>query len=381
MQGTVWLVLDLDAKKRGTMEEQLVALAEGLQSEGIRVAMVFAKPPAPFPGDELRRLGVDVRSLDFRSPGSAAILAAWLHHARPDIVHFHFIEPYSPYVAAAKLTGARTLVHEHVVFTPARSLARALARKARSRALDWMVDRRVAVSEFAARAAVEGHGIPAGRVVVVENAVSTTRFGACDGGGVRAELGLGEAPLVVSVARLDDEKGGATLVRAMSLVTQPAHLALVGEGPREASWRTLAGTLGLQDRVHFLGIRGDVEEILAAASVVVVPSEWEEAFGLAVIEGMAASRPVVVTRSGAMPQIVGDAGLVVPKSDPRSLAKAIGTLLSDRVLAQRLATAGRSRVESLYSMKLYVERMLEAYRPFLPDGAARERRSKRARTA
>jgi hypothetical protein len=56
-------------------------------------------------------------------------------------------------------------------------------------------------------------------------------------------------------------------------------------------------------------------------------------------------------------------------------------VLSDRVLAQRLATAGRSRVESLYSMKLYVERMLEAYRPFLPDGAARERRSKRARTA
>jgi len=115
---------------------------------------------------------------------------------------------------------------------------------------------------------------------------------------------------------------------------------------------------------------------------VVVPSEWEEAFGLAAIEGMAAARPVIVTRSGAMPHIVGDAGMVVPKGNPAALAQAIGMVLSDRVLARRLGIAGRARVESLYSMELYVDRMLEAYRPFLPDsGAALEVRSKRARTA
>src|SRR5256885_6320775 len=179
-------------------------------------------------------------------------------------------------------------------------------------------------------------------------------------------------PLVVSVARLDEEKGGATLLRAMALVDQPAHLAMVGEGAQEASWRTLAGNLGLQGRVHFLGLRNDVDEILAAASVVVVPSEWEEAFGLATIEAMAASRPVIVTRSGAMPHIVGDGGMGVPRSDPRSLARAIGKVLSDRVFAQRLASAGRARAEAHYSMEPYVDRMLEAYRPFLPDeGAAR----------
>ena len=382
MQGTVWLVLDLDAKKRGTMEEQLVALAQRLSSEGIRVGMVFSRRPAEFPGEVLRRLGVDVRNLDFHSPESPAILAAWLHHARPDLVHFHFIEPYSAYVAAAKLVGARTLVHDHVVLAPARSLARALVRKARSLALNWMVDRRVAVSEFAARAVAEGHGVTPARVVVVENSVSLARFDSGDGRRVRAELGLGDMPLVVSVARLDEEKGGATLLRAMALVDQPAHLAMVGEGAQEASWRTLAGNLGLQGRVHFLGLRNDVDEILAAASVVVVPSEWEEAFGLATIEAMAASRPVIVTRSGAMPHIVGDAGMVVPRRDPRSLAQAIAKVLSDRVFAQRLAAAGRARVESLYPMDLYVERMLEAYRPFLPgaDGT-RISRFKRLRTA
>jgi len=382
MQGTVWLVLDLDAKKRGTMEEQLVALAQRLCSEGIRVAMVFSRPPAEFPGAVLRRLGVDVRNLDFRSSDSPAILAAWLHHARPDIVHFHFIEPYSAYVAAAKLAGARVLVHDHVVVMPPRSILRALVRKARGLALNWMVDRRIAVSGFAARAAEVGHCLARDRVDVVENAVSTARFGPCDGRRLRAELGLGDAPLVVSVARLDEEKGGAVLLRAMSLVDGPAHLAMVGEGPREASWRALASTLGIDERVHFLGLRNDVEQILAAASVVVVPSVWEEAFGLATIEAMAASKPVIVTRSGAMPEIVGDSGLVVPRSNPPMLARAIERVLSDRVLAQRLATAGRARVELQYSMERYVERMCEAYRPFLPEaGASRVSRFPRSRTA
>src|SRR4051812_47816986 len=152
MQGTVWLVLDLDARKHGTMEEQLVALAQRSSLEGIRVAMVFSRPPAAFPGNALRRFGVDVRNLDFRSPESPAILAAWLHHARPDVVHFHFVEPYSAYVLAARLAGARVLVHHHVVPTPPRSFARALVRKARALALNWMIDRRVAVSGFTARA-------------------------------------------------------------------------------------------------------------------------------------------------------------------------------------------------------------------------------------
>jgi glycosyltransferase involved in cell wall biosynthesis len=382
MQGTVWLVLDLDAKKRGTMEEQLVALAQRLRSEGIRVAMVFSRPPAEFPGAALRRLGVDVRNLDFRSSESPAILAAWLHRERPDVVHFHFIEPYSAYVVAAKLAGARVLVHDHVVVTPPRSILRALVRRARGLALNWMVDRRIAVSAFAGRATTEGHFVVPQRVDVVQNAVSVARFAGCDGRRIRAELGLGNAPLVVSVARLDEEKGGAVLLRAMSLLDGPAHLAMVGEGPREASWRALAGTLGLSGRVHFLGLRNDVEQILAAASVVVVPSEWEEAFGLATIEAMAASKPVIVTRSGAMPEIVGDAALVVPRSNPPSLARAIAQVLADRVLAQRLATAGRARVESHYSMDRYVNRMLETYRSFLPEaGATPIPRLRRSRTA
>jgi glycosyltransferase involved in cell wall biosynthesis len=365
-RGAIWLVLDLDAKKRGSMEEQLVAVAARLRSENVPVTMVFSRPPAPFPRDALHQLGVDVRHVQFTSPRAAFVLARWLFVHRPAIVHFHFLEPYSRYVAAAKLLGARTLVHDHVALVAPRSLRVALVRRLRGLLLNWLVDRRVAVSQFVAEEVRKNHGVRASKVMVVENGVSTRRFDHRDGSGVRAELGLGDAPLVVSVARLDEEKGGESLIRAMSLLKQRAHLAMVGEGSCEASWRALAASLGLADRVHFLGLRNDVESILAAASVVVVPSHWEEAFGLAVTEGMAASRPVIVSRSGAMPQIVGDAGIVVPKRDPPALAQAIDTVLADRMLAQRLGALGRSRVDELYSMDRYVDRMLAAYRPFLP---------------
>src|SRR5207253_4318491 len=118
-------------------------------------------------------------------------------------------------------------------------------------------------------------------------------------------------------------------------------LLLVGDGADEKRFRALAKEQG--GDVRFLGVRDDVERILASSDVVIVPSHWEEAFGLAVVEGMAAGKPVVVSRSGAMPQILGDTGLVVPKRDPAALADAVGRLLDDPLLRARLGRAAQAR--------------------------------------
>jgi glycosyltransferase involved in cell wall biosynthesis len=190
-----------------------------------------------------------------------------------------------------------------------------------------------------------------------------------DGHRVRAELQLGDAPLIVSVARLDDEKGGEWLLRALPHVGRGAHLALVGEGPRLAEWRALCASLGIASRVHFLGLRLDVEQILAAASVVVAPSICDEGFGLAALEGMAAGRPVVVTDSGPMPEIVEGAGLVVPKRDEIALAAALDRLLHDDLLARRLGERGRTRALAAYPMDRYVDELLAVYRRHLLPAA------------
>jgi len=370
----VWLVLHLDAKKRGSMEQQLVALARRLREERIPTTMVFARPPAPFPADALRDAGVGLRHLDFALPSwrIARQLRSWMRAERPWIAHFHFIDPYSPLVLAARLSGARVLIHDHLSLSRGGPV-RAAGKRLRALLLNRLFDERLAVSPFVARTVREAHRVPAGRVCVVENGVDASRFEKADGRRIREELRLGDAPLIACVSRLDDEKGVEWLVRALPQVGRNAHLALVGEGPGLGPWRSLSQRLGIAERVHFLGLRQDVEEILAASSVVVSPSVYEEAFGLAVLEGMSAGRPMVVTESGAMPEIVQGSGLVVPKRDAPALAAAIDRLLRNDVLARQLGEAGRARARGVYGIDRYVESLMAVYRRHLPAAAAGRR--------
>src|SRR5216684_4199002 len=335
------------------MEQQLVALARRLRQERIPTTMVFARPPAAFPGNALREAGVRLRHLDFARPPYrlARELWSWMRVERPGIAHFHFIDPYSPLVVAAGLAGARVLIHDHLALSRGDPL-RAAWKGLRSLLLNGLFDERVSV---------------------VDNAVDTARFEGAGGRGVREELRLGDAPLTASVARLDDEKGGEWLLRALPHVGRGTHLAMVGEGPRLGDWRALCASLGISSRVHFLGLRLDVEEILAAASVVVAPSVCDEGFGLAALEGMAAGRPMVVTDSGPMPEIVEGAGLVVPKRDAPALAGAIDRLLRNDVLARKLGEAGRLRARTVYGMDRYVEQLMSVYRRHLLPAAGGRR--------
>jgi glycosyltransferase involved in cell wall biosynthesis len=370
MRDGIVLVAALHPKKRGSLEEQLLALARALHDVGVPLTYVFSGPPAPFLGDELRALGVSVRLLDFARPVPAATqLSRWLQQSPPLLVHFHFVRAYSPLVAAARLSGAKVALHEHIALEASSPLLvlRLPAKRARSAALNWMVQRRIAVSPFVARTVREVDHVPAGRVAVVENGIDLRRFEQQDGASVRRELGASDAPLVCCVARLDAEKGVESAVRSLALLPPPAQLLIVGEGPLEPRLRALAGELGALPRLRLLGLRNDVERVLAASTAVIAPSHWEEAFGLAVVEAMAAARPVVVSDSGAMPGIVGPAGLVVPKRDPEALARALLRLIGDPLLRARLGRAGRRRARERYGMARWLASLLSQYAELCPE--------------
>jgi glycosyltransferase involved in cell wall biosynthesis len=101
--------------------------------------------------------------------------------------------------------------------------------------------------------------------------------------------------------------------------------------------------------VHFLGRREDVPQILAAADVVVMPS-YREAQGLAIVEALAANRPVIASNVGGIPEMIrsGENGMLVPSQDPSALASAIALLFRDRALATRLANAGHALVHEKF---------------------------------
>jgi len=187
----------------------------------------------------------------------------------------------------------------------------------------------------------------------------------------RAKLGQ---PLILFVGRFRYYKGLDYLIAALRLVPD-ARLALVGSGPEEARLRRLVGEYGLESRVIFVGDvpDGELPAVYRAADVYVLPaSERSEAFGVSLLEAMAAGLPVVSTELGTGTSYVnrhGETGLVVPPRDPAALAAAITELLADPERRRAMGAAGRRRVEAEFTLDRLVKDVLRVYgevlgRPF-----------------
>jgi glycosyltransferase involved in cell wall biosynthesis len=181
---------------------------------------------------------------------------------------------------------------------------------------------------------------------------------------MRKELTGGTSgPIVLAVGRLAEQKDFASLIEAARQWPDldPAPLlAIAGEGPLAESLAARAASLGAA--VRFLGSRADVPALLAAASVFVLPSRWEGQ-PLILQEALAAGRPIVASRAGGIPDLTGeDAALLVPPGDVDALAAAVRQVLTDEVLAQRLAAAARERARTLPAEDDAIEAALATYR-------------------
>jgi glycosyltransferase involved in cell wall biosynthesis len=193
----------------------------------------------------------------------------------------------------------------------------------------------------------------------------------------REALGLpAHAVVFGTVARLDPVKDLTTLIAAFARVhvTAPeSRLVIVGDGPDEANLVRNVQAYGLTDAVTFAGFRRDARRLLPAFDVYVNSSTYE-GIPLTVLEGMAASLPIVATAVGGTPEVVGrDTGVLVPARDPDALATGmLGVLRSPRRTA--LGLQGRQRVETLFSMPRMLSRYLAIYRA-MTDASRRPRRS------
>jgi glycosyltransferase involved in cell wall biosynthesis len=206
----------------------------------------------------------------------------------------------------------------------------------------------VTVSE-AVRQQVLRAGYPAGRVLTLHDAVDSATFSPHRvqvGARMREEFGCTTDHLLVcAVGRLSPEKGHGFLLaafRGVIAAVPEARLILVGEGPLCSRLQAQVTRWGLSDHVTFAGYRDDVEAIIAASELLVMPS-LREGFGDPIIEAMALQRPVIASRVGGMMEIVrdGQTGLLVPPGDPGTLALAIINLLTDPQARERMGLWGR----------------------------------------
>lgn len=178
----------------------------------------------------------------------------------------------------------------------------------------------------------------------------------------RASLNTPEGvPVALALARLHEKKGLDTLLEAAAKLSD-LYVWIAGEGPIEAELRAQCTGLGLDSRVRFLGWRNDRGALLAACDVVAFPSRYEP-FGTVTVDAWAASRPLVAADAVGPAAYVKDGvnGLLVPKNDAQALSAALGRVIYDKTLAQKLVAGGRASYEAQFTKAAFQRDSLAFY--------------------
>lgn len=288
-----------------------------------------------------------------------------LRVSAPAVFHAHLSWPLAakyPLAAAvaARVPGIVATVHLVPEFTLDRS------NRLQLQILSRFVGRYVAVSEDVSRRLHRDLGWPAAKIDVIYNGVRLGEFTGTTDPQLRLELCRGRpGPLFLTVARLDAQKGHDVLLRAAALVPG-VQFALAGEGPERSSLEEFTAELGLGDRVRFLGSRTDVPALLATADAFVLSSHVEGS-PLAILEAMAAGKPVIATAIGGTDEVVehGQTGLLVPQGDVEALAAAMRELAEDSALRMRLGAMARVRAEQQFSVERSTAQTTKIYEELL----------------
>jgi sugar transferase (PEP-CTERM/EpsH1 system associated) len=324
-------------------------------------------------GEFARRIDdprVVIHEMDWRGgndPRLALRLASLLRRTRPHIVHTRNAEPFFYGFAGAKLARTQALVHsEH-----GRKFDDRPARFAVQRWMSRHTDAIFAVSGQLKTDLVKHIGLPESDIEVLHNGVDLSRFDVADRAApharerdaLRLEWGVPDGALVVgSVGRLVAVKNYALLLRAVAASGLDVHVVLAGEGPERAALTALAARLGIAGRVHLLGHSNDVDRVLRAFDVFVLPS-LSEGMSNTLLEAMAAGVPPVASAVGGNGEIVRDGvdGLLFASDDQAGLANALAGLCADADRRARLAAAARERVQSTFDIRHMVERYEQFY--------------------
>jgi glycosyltransferase involved in cell wall biosynthesis len=365
----------------GGAEIALLHLLLGLNRDRFQPNLVCLRPEPGFIAKELHSKGIPVvfgvsrRKFDpltgrrlVQILGKQVDILYFLHH--------HNVLFWAPYLMRHVMVKSSVLICH-------------ATRNSNSGPYFWLTDRPalrhmkriITVAHGQKRYLVEAAGLPAERIEVIHNGVSPVNFDNLrsqvdDRNRIRQEWGLTEEHRVVMIiAFLRPEKNHTRFLRVARIVaerTPQARFIVVGDGPERSKLETYAQSLGLAKVVRFLGTCHDVPRLLAASDVITLTSD-EETLPLALLEGMAARRPVVATRVGSLDEMVmeGETGHLIPIDDEPAFADALQRLLSDRVTAEAMGSAGRRFVLQHFTLKNMVQAHENLFQQLLRESSGR----------
>lgn len=346
--------------QRGGGERQLVTLARGLAEQGARVTVAVMYEGGALERELAQAPAVKLVHLRKRGRGDVPAFAGRLvravRSAGPDVIYSFMPGANELALLAGRLSGVRVawgIRSANVEWGSYDWLHGAMFRLGRR--LSRLPDLIIANSEAGRAHHVEA-GYDGRRMIVIPNGIDTTRWRPDSFGGAalrRAWQVPTSAPLVGLVGRIDPMKDHATFLAAVRACAVPAlHAVCIGDGDAK-KLRACATSLGIGDRVRFVGPTDDVRAAYGALNLL-VSSSLGEGFSNAIGEAMACGVPCVVTDVGDSARIVGTLGEVVPSRDPVAMAAAIGRLWARR--GPELSAACRERIAAEFGVEALVRR-------------------------
>lgn len=339
---------------RGGAEQVLLTLLPELARQGCQAEVAVCRPPYDLQA-VLEQRGIPVHRLPFRKKwnllGQARAVAHLAGGMGADVVHAHL---YFPAVTTAlmrvlRLCRARTCVTFHnLAYAGANKAGPGLLVKKRLAALLYPrgFDRMFAVSLAVAQHYESALGMVG--VKVCHNPIDVPA--------VPTMLRSRSIPRVVVPGRLVPEKGHQSLIAALFLLKTPVNVTFAGGGPLAQELANAAPDVRITGPLP----HDEMLTEIAQADLVVIPS-IHEGFGLTALEAMALGRPVIATRAGGLPEVLGDTGLLVPVGDSAALAQAIQGLLDDPERCISMGRAGRERAQGQFSPPAIAAQLLARY--------------------
>jgi glycosyltransferase involved in cell wall biosynthesis len=329
----------------GGSERHLLTLLPALRERGVEVSFLGLDDPSRAPDPFYEAMAVPYERLN--APRDLDPTLAWrVRRAarRADLVHTHLVhaDVYGAF-------GARRVVSTKHNDDPFRAGAFRFV----ERALAHRAARIIAITESLARFQVERVGLPAKKVEVIHYGLDDLPQA---WGENPPDPVSPDTPVLLCVCRLEPQKGVDVAIRALREIPG-AQLVVLGEGPQRGELEQLARELDLP--VYLPGRVPDVAAWLRRADLLVHPVRWE-GFGLALLEAMLASLPIVATKVSSIPEIVvdGETGLLVPPDDPGALAAAVNRVLAD---PSDYGERGRARARNDFSIAKMADRTLAVY--------------------
>ena len=346
-------------------------------------------------GIALARRGDDVHFISYALPSRLSIFHERVHFHEVTVASYPLFDPYPPYTLALATKMAEVASYEkldvlHVHYAIPHAISARLAQEILNGAAPKVIttlhgtditlvgrdpsylpitrfgieksDGVTAVSRWLKEQTAKNFGT-AKEIEVVPNFVDPNRFHRTRGENCHL-FGASGDRLICHVSNFRPVKRVMDVVDVFEKVSRvvPSRLAMIGDGPDRSRMEAICRERHLNDRVYFLGNVGNLEEIVGASDLFILPSE-AESFGMAALEAMACEVPVIATNAGGLPEVVtdGETGFLLPVGDTEGMAARAIEILSDRDRHRKMGLAARDSAVSRFDENLIIPRYREVY--------------------